>query len=142
MLLFILVGLAITGPIMAAGVWFGRDTYGISFGIALALSVALWGGFYWMAYGTEDTLTFKVEGKERIQSGDDGKWMIYAVGGETYENTDAWFHGKTHSTDLYRDIVVKHTLRCKVNGFRSGLLSSYKNLLECVDVDTGKKLRA
>jgi hypothetical protein len=124
------------------GVDYEADTTPVCAIIGVVIGLGLTALFGYLAFGTEDTVTFKVEGKERIAEDGDGKWLVYASNGETYENTDAWFHGKTRSTDLNRDVVVGHTLRCEINGFRSGLLSSYKNLLKCTDLTTGKKLRS
>lgn len=107
-----------------------------------AIAAVLAVGFYAWSFGTEDTVTVKVAEKQRIQDGQDSKWLIVAADGTTYENTDAWFHGKTHSTDLQADLKVGRTYRCTVNGVRSGLMSSYRNLLSCTDVATGKPVRS
>lgn len=102
--------------------------------IAVILCVGIVGFNYWLSFGTERTVQIEIEGKERIAEGKGGKWMVYAKSGETFENTDAWFHGKTDSTDFQRSLKVGHTYKCEVNGLRVHLFSSYRNVLRCREV--------
>lgn len=92
------------------------------------------GWLYYASWGTKTTETIIVEGTERIAEDNDGKWVVYEKDGETFQNTDAWFQGKTNSTDLQRQIKAGHTYRCEVNGFRFTLLSWYRNILDCDEV--------
>lgn len=135
MILFILVAVVIAAIVLGIGAA-ATSTSGRSVWLALAAVIyaCLFAGFYWAAYGTEETVTITVSGKERIAEDKSGKWVVYAAPratGETFENTDALFHGKTNSTDLQRQLEIGKTYRCKVNGKRIGLFSSYRNLLSC-----------
>jgi hypothetical protein len=138
-ILFVAVTLVVGACLLAIPVWllnsrsFGSDrTWGRRLlVVALVSWVALTAFFGWLSFGTEDTITVRFEGKERIAEGDGGKWMFYAEGGETFENTDAWYHGKSDSTNLYRAVALDTTYRCEVNGVRFTLLSMYRNVLSC-----------
>lgn len=105
--------------------------WGVGIVTAVVVFVLALGFQYWLSYGTEKTETIRVVGKERIAEGNDGKWVVYGADDQTYENTDAWFHNKSDSTNLQRKLVVGQTYKCKVNGFRFTLISSYKNILSC-----------
>jgi hypothetical protein len=50
---------------------------------------------------------------------------------EVFENTDAWLHGKTTSSNLQFSLHTGEHVNCLVNGFRNGLFSSYRNILSC-----------
>lgn len=78
--------------------------------------------------------TFQVESKERIAEGGDGKWLVFAVDGETFQITDNLFRGRFDSTDLYRRLTPGHTYRCETTGARVPLLSEYRNLIDCGEV--------
>lgn len=75
-----------------------------------------------------------VEGKERIAENNDGKWMVFATDGETYQVTDNILFGLTNSTDRYRALEVGETYRCQTIGVRWPLFSRYKNLRDCMSV--------
>lgn len=49
---------------------------------------------------------------------------------EVYQITDNLFYGKFNSSDIYAQLEIGKKYRLKVSGFRSGLLSSYKNINE------------
>ena len=54
--------------------------------------------------------------------------------GEVFKDTDATFHGKWNSSNLYNYLVQGSTYRCTVFGVRSGFLSSYRDLLVCSQI--------
>ena len=99
---------------------------------ALLVGLVLWLGatlFYLPLH--DGKVDFTVEGKERIADDGDGKWMVYAADGETFQITDNWLKGKTNSTDRYRELEVGQRYRCSTTGARWPLLSEYRNLLDC-----------
>ena len=74
--------------------------------------------------------------KERVNTRDNSKYLIWAeirtetgVRTETFENTDSALAWKWNSSDLHGQIKVGETCDFKVNGFRVGFLSWYRNIL-------------
>ena len=47
---------------------------------------------------------------------------------EVYEITDNLLYGKVNSSDIYAQLKIGSTYKLEVSGFRSGLLSSYRNI--------------
>lgn len=135
MFLFILIALIVWAFCIGVG-WFMSDgstgSLPLMMGFAIAATLTIF--FFWLSFGTEQRIAITVDGKERIAEDNDGKWVVYAKSGETFENTDAWFHGKSDSTNLQRKLVVGKTYRCLVNGKRFTVLSWYRNILECEPV--------
>lgn len=88
----------------------------------------------WASFGTVETVTIKVKDKERVTQGSgdtqENKYLVFTED-ETFENTDAMLHGKFNSSDLYGKLDKGKSYECKVNGYRVGFMSSYRNLLEC-----------
>jgi hypothetical protein len=85
-------------------------------------------------YNTQDTVTATITDKDRIveRDGDGGtrsKYLIF-TDQETFENTDSLLAGKFNSSDVYGRLKVGDVCRFKVNGFRNGFLSMYRNILE------------
>lgn len=108
---------------------------GVGFvGIVAVILVAIVGGV-WYTLGTQDTVTFTVEDKERIteSNGDGGttsKYLIF-TDKETFENTDTMLHGKFNSSDVYGRLKEGKSYTCKVYGWRIGFFSSYRNIVSC-----------
>lgn len=74
-----------------------------------------------------DTVIVTVTGKERVQSGDTSKYLIFTEG-ETFENTDFLFGGKFNSSDIYGKIEIGSKYRISVGGKRIPILSMYRNI--------------
>lgn len=89
--------------------------------------------FWNYEYGTEHMVTLTVGSKDDQASGSNGhNYLIFdEVHGVVYEDTDAWFHGKLNSSDLYLKLKVGRTYRCDVYGWRNHVFSSYQDLLWC-----------
>lgn len=89
----------------------------------------------WYQLGTVQSVTFTVQDKT-IKVTNDGegnsesKYMIYTSSG-VFENTDALFHGKWRSSDIYGQLRRKRQYTCKVYGWRIGFLSMYQNIIKC-----------
>lgn len=83
-------------------------------------------------YGTIANTTFVVNDKDRVSygSGDDlrHKYLIY-TNTETFENTDALFHGKFNSSDIYGKIKIGKKYDAVVYGWRLPFFSAYRNII-------------
>lgn len=83
-----------------------------------------------LSYTTVGQVQFTVEEKERINSKEDSKYLIFTDKG-VFENTDSLMHLKFNSSDLYGKLKVGESYRCKKNFWRVSILSMYPNLLSC-----------
>lgn len=87
---------------------------------------------------TAERVTFKVTDKERINNKDGGKYLVYVTKEngkeEVFENTDAWLSLKFNSSDVQGHLKVNETYEAKVVGFRSGLFSMHRNIVDVKDV--------
>jgi len=91
--------------------------------------------FWHFEYGTERTVTLTVGSKDDQATSSGHKYLIFDdVHGVVYEDTDAWFHKKINSSDLFLQLKVGRTYRCDVYGWRNHLLSSYQDLLSCTAI--------
>jgi hypothetical protein len=99
--------------------------------VIIACIVVLIGGSFWyMEYGTEHTVTFTVKSLDDQATGNSHQYMIFTTDGQVYQDTDAWFHGKTDSSNVYDFLSVGDTYTCPVYGIRSTLFSSYEDILD------------
>lgn len=92
-------------------------------GLGVLLS-GLLGFTAYVQLGTVDHVSVTVTGSERVTS----KYLVFAKG-ETFQNTDAMFHGKWNSSDLHGKIQPGEW-NMKVYGYRIPLLSTYRNIVE------------
>ena len=91
--------------------------------------------FYQYEYGSEHSVTFTIASKDDQASGSNGhRYLIFTTRGETYQDTDAWFHGKVNSSSMWFQLQVGHSYRCTIYGYRVALLSGYPDLLYCKQV--------
>lgn len=85
------------------------------------------------AYNTINTVTAKVEGKERIteKSGDhlNSFYLVYTDKG-TMKLEDDIFRGNFYSSDVYGKIKEDSTYTFTTSGYRIGWMSSYPNIIE------------
>jgi len=81
-----------------------------------------------IAYNTDTYVEFTVNSKERIQSDDSSKYLIFTDNG-VYQNTDTVWYWKFNSSDVYNDLKVGDTYTARVYGFRIPFLSMYKNII-------------
>ena len=103
--------------------------------LALAALVALIIGGWQVEYGSQHTVTFTIVGKDDQAQGNGHKYLFFVrqpgkAGVQTYEDTDAWLHGKTDSTNIWVAMRVGQTWRCPVYGYRNTVLSSYPDILD------------
>ena len=99
--------------------------------ICVAVTLVILGIFGWhMEYGTEHTVTFTISKMDDQSSGNTHKYLIFATDDQVYEDTDAWLHGKTDSSQIWAKMSVGQTWTCPVYGFRSFWSSSYPDILD------------
>lgn len=100
--------------------------------VLAGIVVVVLGLIFWhMEYGTQHDVTFTIKSLDDQASGSKGhKYLIFTTDGHVYENTDAWFHGKTDSSNLWAGFSVGQTWTCPVYGYRNTLFSSYPDILD------------
>jgi hypothetical protein len=85
------------------------------------------------SYNNVQTITAKVEGKERIteSSGDkiESFYLVYTDKG-TLKLEDDLFRGNFYSSDVYGKLRQDSTYTFKTSGYRIGFASSYPNIIE------------
>lgn len=97
------------------------------------LALAIIGLLPYYQYGTVETVTVTVKSKERVNSRESSKYLVFAEG-ETFQNTDTIWHGKWSSSDLYGSLNEGTKYRLRVYGWRIPFFSAYRNILEATPV--------
>lgn len=87
-----------------------------------------------LPYTTQDTITTKVNEKERVNRSRSSKYLIFTEA-EVLENTDNVFIWKFNSSDVYGDIKTNKTYKFTVYGWRIPFLSMYRNIVRCEEVE-------
>lgn len=79
-------------------------------------------------------VTITVNDKERVCSSGNTKcqYLVYTDQG-TFKNVDSWLNGKHNSSDIYGALKEGHTYVVRVEGYRSGVLSEYPNIIKIKD---------
>ena len=75
-------------------------------------------------------VTFTVKSKESVNTSNGHQYRVYTTNG-VYKVEDSVINFTFRSADRYNNLNVGHTYRCKVQGYRSGVLSSFPNILTC-----------
>lgn len=106
--------------------------------IVLAIVGVLFGGVYGchsMTLGTVQTIEINItDAFTKRGSGDDADKYMVETEDETFENTDTLMFWKFNSSDLQRELKQHNgPVRVKVAGWRSTMLSSYRNIIEIVE---------
>jgi hypothetical protein len=106
--------------------------------LVLAILAGLFAWFYSYEYGTETSVVFTVKALDDQATGNNGhQYLVFTdvpgttTAAEVFKDTDAWFHGKWNSSNLFNYLTVGKTYRCTVYGVRNGVFSSYRNALVC-----------
>ena len=109
--------------------------------LPLAILLIIW--FQRMEWGTEHNATFTVKSLDDQSNGSSHKYLIFTASGQVYEDTDAYFHGKTDSSDIYGSLQAGHTYTCPVYGYRLHFPTSYPDILDgCLDItDPGHQVK-
>lgn len=113
----------------------GFSVWVVAGAIAFA-GVAIGIGVFASGYLQESNVTITVKDKERVvgRDGEGSRYLIWAED-ETFENVDSLIKGKFNSSDLYGRLEEGKTYDCKVYGWRNGLFSWYRNIIECKEVE-------
>ena len=78
------------------------------------------------SYNNVNTITAKVEGKERVTEGTESYYLVY-TDKLTMKLEDDMFRGNYYSSDVYGKIKQDSIYTFTTSGYRSGWLSSYPN---------------
>lgn len=85
-----------------------------------------------------EEITCHVNDKERVTTGYgktlQSSYMIY-TDNETFTIEDSLLYVNFHSSDVYGKIEKDHMYNFTVYGFRSGILSSYRNIINVTECD-------
>lgn len=76
-----------------------------------------------------ENVTFTVNKAERVVKDDSSKYLIFTDKG-VYENTDALWHWKWNSSDIYNKIAAGKTYEARTYGWRMPFFSTYPNILD------------
>jgi hypothetical protein len=104
-------------------------------GLVIAGLISFWTWSY--QFGTETHVQITVQRLDDQATGSSGhQYLVFTRGtdsqpGETFKNTDAFWHGKFNSTDLQAQLQPGHTYDCDVYGHRNHFTSNYRDLLSC-----------
>ena len=92
-------------------------------------------GIYWcISYkDSAENITIEVTGKERVTSSDgdggvDSKYLVFTKS-ETFENTDSYIFGKYNSSDIQGMLRDNREYIVMVAGWRTPILSKYRNII-------------
>lgn len=87
----------------------------------------------------DHTYTIEVTDKERVNSSDSSKYLIYGFSGDgetlVFENTDSLLRGKFDSSNVYAEIEIGKTYEVTVVGYRIPILSEYENIIAFEEVE-------
>lgn len=106
--------------------------------LGLIAGLGTWFGNF--EYGSETSVVFTVKQVTDQATGSGHQYMVftYEAGtrtpAEVFKNTDAWFHGKSSSSNLQNYLTAGVTYRCTVYGYRDTWLSTYRDLLVCSQI--------
>jgi len=84
---------------------------------------------YFYQNKTVQTIEVTVTDKQRITNGSDSKYIVF-TDKETFENTDAFFHQKYDSSDVYSRLKVDCSYNMDVYGWRVPFISLYRNIIK------------
>lgn len=80
-------------------------------------------------FSTFDTVTAVVTEKERVSDSSGNSIYLVWTENETFQVADSWLAMRFYASDDYGKIADGATCTFKVNWFRFGLTSSYRNIL-------------
>lgn len=109
-------------------------------GVLLVLGIGAWSTY--AEFGTQTSVTFTVTGLDDQVTSSSGtikhQYLVSTVRDagqktEVFKDTDAIFHGKTDSSDVWARFQAAGRgaiWNCPVYGFRIFIFSSYRNILD------------
>lgn len=95
--------------------------------IVVAAALLVYGLAYAFTAGAE---TITIKDKWAKYDGDDAKYLVSSEDGQVFEITDSLFKWRFDSSNLYATLDEGETYRIKTQGWRLGIMSDYKNILE------------
>jgi len=112
----------------------GRIDWGgvvlIFLGIVVGLIAIFFMGIYLFYVFTSGNETITIEEKWVKYNGDDAKYLISSINGQVFQITDSLIHTRWDSSNAYAKLKEGQTCEIKTQGFRLGILSYYKNIIE------------
>lgn len=82
---------------------------------------------------TQETITITVSEKERVQKGEDSKYLVWTTKAngeeEVFENTDSYWFLKFDSSDVQGALKKGGTYKVDVAGLRLPFFSAYRNII-------------
>jgi hypothetical protein len=85
---------------------------------------------YSAAHHNDHVATCHVTGKDRTSKSDGSSDMrIYTSDCDTLADSDSTWYGKHNSSNLYGQIQPGHAYRFRIAGYRSGLTSTFPNII-------------
>jgi len=106
--------------------------------VVIAGLISFWTWDY--QFGTETRVNLTVASKDDQARGSSGhQYLIFTRNadgspGETFKDTDSFWHGKYDSTDLYARLQPGQRYDCDVYGRRNHFTSNYRDLLSCTRI--------
>lgn len=85
----------------------------------------------------EEVVECTVQDKWVKRNSDKEKYLV-SCDDEVYQITDNIFYGKLNSSDIYAKLKIGKKYKLTVTGFRSGFLSSYKNINKFEKLERGR----
>jgi len=90
---------------------------------------------YWYQVGTLETVQITIYDKQRVTTGSKSKYMVF-TSGESFEDTDSFYHSKYNSSDLFSHLKIGCTYELSVYGKRIPFFSTYRNIVEILKEET------
>ena len=100
--------------------------------IVVIILVGAYPGYLMVYYQTDTFIEVTIIDKERIQDGDESKYIIF-TDKETLQNTDMHLIGKYNSSDIYAKLLPDSTYRLEVYGWRMPVFSKYRNIAKIIE---------
>jgi hypothetical protein len=98
--------------------------------IGLVLLVVIGLVYFGWARATESTVTINVTRLDDQAAGNGHQYLVFTKQG-VFKDTDSVPFLKFNSSDLFNQLNVGATYKCRVNGARIPLFSSYRDPLSC-----------
>ncbi|HRJ67544.1 MAG TPA: hypothetical protein PLW48_10440 [Alphaproteobacteria bacterium] len=107
--------------------------------VAVAFAGAVGGSIYYQTAQPETVRAMVTDKERQVSSDSDGntssKYIVF-TDKEVFENTDSVMRGKWRSSDLQGNLHAGCTYDFNVYGFRNGLFSMYRNIVDAKHVRT------
>lgn len=92
--------------------------------------------YYVLWTGSRTELTITVQEKERVNYGDDSRYLVWSTENRVFQVTDSWFAFKFDASNRYGQLQEGKTYNIVINGWRVHFFSWYPNILEIEEYET------